>query len=530
MVHFATPLRHPPTWFTLLCVGLVAISLNIPAVLHYAGHAYAAWYMALASVVFCSTRSFFIGLPMAVAAYNKMDTCIDLADAIASGTASTPTKSRILHVVLITCYKEPVKLIKQTMQALAAQRVPMVILLALEQRDAGAESRYEGAVDEIRRTEFIKGVHVSIHPRGIPGELPGKCSNANYSIREFFEKHSSSYVDQGFERRRMIVASCDADSVFASDYFVYLNHLIERNELLHLKDKHARADIWVPTVVHTRNPLRTNNIVAYYVGWIRMYIYAAHVRWSPSSPRGFVSNYHIPLTVMQAVDFWTPDVIAEDVHFFNKLHAFALKDSIEDGSPYDTLELHMVHLPSNNQTPNHPDSIFATASELFEQNLRWMFYQTELPYWIYQYLAQNHSSTTLRTIKSIVFNTWDLFYAGPFLQWANLLYFGVVSSSDPISTYIKYMLVASKIIEAYYPMIFMLLTKKIAVKDHAMANLLHTESNKQLSAFQYALFIAAWPIATIAWSNIIIPLTTLLALKKCILSQATHDTSASKTV
>ena len=59
------------------------------------------------------------------------------------------------------------------------------------------------------------------HPFGLPGEIPGKCSNANYGIRESM----AILYNAGVNTEDLIVTTCDADTKFHPSF---LNALAEQ--------------------------------------------------------------------------------------------------------------------------------------------------------------------------------------------------------------------------------------------------------------------------------------------------------------
>ena len=95
-----------------------------------------------------------------------------------------PEYTDIRHLVAISCYKEPVPLIARSVQSLAdqteAKRITMVI--SFEQKTPDVERKIE-ELGKIFCNSFER-LLFTIHPFGQPNEIPGKCSNANYGLRE----------------------------------------------------------------------------------------------------------------------------------------------------------------------------------------------------------------------------------------------------------------------------------------------------------------------------------------------------------
>ncbi|CAF0925925.1 unnamed protein product [Rotaria sordida] len=58
----------------------------------------------------------------------------------------------------------------------------------------------------------------TIHPYGLPGEIPGKCSNSNYGLRTAVNQINVADDDM----KNILVTTCDADSKFPPDYIAAL--------------------------------------------------------------------------------------------------------------------------------------------------------------------------------------------------------------------------------------------------------------------------------------------------------------------
>ena len=91
----------------------------------------------------------------------------------------------IRHVVSICCYKEPVELITRTVKSLSDQteagRISMVI--SFEEKTPDVKNKCIKLKQTFENSGFERLIF-TIHPFGRSDEIPGKCSNANYSLRK----------------------------------------------------------------------------------------------------------------------------------------------------------------------------------------------------------------------------------------------------------------------------------------------------------------------------------------------------------
>lgn len=135
----------------------------------------------------------------------------------------------IRHMVAISCYKEPVDLIARSVQKLADQtevhRITMVI--SFEQRTPDKEMKCQFLQEKFQKCGFER-IIFTIHPFGLPNEIPGKCSNANYGLRMAINEMG---IDD-HQIDNILVTTCDADSRFPPQYISALtSKYLQENRL-----------------------------------------------------------------------------------------------------------------------------------------------------------------------------------------------------------------------------------------------------------------------------------------------------------
>ncbi|CAF0998049.1 unnamed protein product [Rotaria sordida] len=128
-------------------------------------------------------------------------------------------KTRIRHIVAVSCYKEPIALIETIVQSVADQtevnRIIMVI--SFEEKTPDKEKKCEYLQNRFKDAGFER-IICTIHPYGLPGEIPGKCSNSNYGLRTAVNQINVADDDM----KNILVITCDADSKFPPDYIAAL--------------------------------------------------------------------------------------------------------------------------------------------------------------------------------------------------------------------------------------------------------------------------------------------------------------------
>ena len=127
----------------------------------------------------------------------------------------------IIHVVLYPIYKEPKKLLQDSMNALKSISYPrdnMVVVLAGEERDEFAIDKLEEIKNEFRG--YFNDIIVTVHPKDIEGEIPSKGANATYAARKVKDYLESKKRDL----KNVIISTFDADTCPDKDYFSCLTY------------------------------------------------------------------------------------------------------------------------------------------------------------------------------------------------------------------------------------------------------------------------------------------------------------------
>lgn len=130
----------------------------------------------------------------------------------------TAQARELRHIVLMCAYKEPLELLAKTVQTVAESTVANRIVMVVGFEEGTPNfSQKERALRACFGHRFDQMI-VTRHPRGVPGEIPGKCSNSNYAMRQTVS-HLQQSVRGTFDPSRFTVTTCDADSYFDPRYF-----------------------------------------------------------------------------------------------------------------------------------------------------------------------------------------------------------------------------------------------------------------------------------------------------------------------
>jgi len=217
------------------------------------------------------------------------------------------------HVVIIPAYKEPMPVLRRTLDNLKAQYEAgqrMTIVLAMEAAELESVSKAETLQAEYRK-DFAH-FYFTVHPRGLPGEMQCKSANESWAARWIKRK----LVDEkGYDIHHLCVTTMDADTRWNPRYFYALTYLfaVDSERYLRFWQSPIRyhGNIW------EINPLM--RIVNAYATALELAYLAAP--WWLAMP---MSSYSLSLKLLDSSGYWDGDVIADEWHMFIK--AYFIKD------------------------------------------------------------------------------------------------------------------------------------------------------------------------------------------------------------
>jgi hypothetical protein len=211
----------------------------------------------------------------------------------------------IRHLVIFPMAKEPYAIVRESFASLARanyQKEKFLVVLAVEER-AGEDAR---AVARSIEAEFSKQFGkflVTVHPDGLPGEIPGKGSNETWAGREALKL----LIDPlKLDYDKVLVSVFDIDTQVFPDYFGRLTYVF-------LRAKNRLRAIYQPI------PLFTNNV--YSAPAFARVISFSSTFWQmmqqarPERLTSF-SSQSLPLRVLLDIGFWHTHVVSEDSRIF----------------------------------------------------------------------------------------------------------------------------------------------------------------------------------------------------------------------
>ncbi|OGG08124.1 hypothetical protein A3D05_05295 [Candidatus Gottesmanbacteria bacterium RIFCSPHIGHO2_02_FULL_40_24] len=297
---------------------------------------------------------------------------------------------KLYHAVIITNYKENTEKVSLTLEKLALQDFPrkrMIIILAMEKREGEEAQKRANKLLTKFKSRFLE-MGVTFHP--VSGnEVVGKASNSAWAAKFLSYRIRKLGIDPDF----VTVTSCDADSLIPPKYFSYLSYLFLTD-----KDRYYHF-YWAPVLLYSNFwevplPVRVQATIS---SIIRLSALA-----KPSSLIQ-ISTYSLSLKMLQNIGYWDTNIIPEDWHIF--LQAF-----FTYGDKVRTMPIYLIIT----RDAVNSYTFWSTMRSRYEQEKRWAWGITDIPYAIYKFFTTPHIPVLPKLFRLIYVMETHLFWPTSF--------------------------------------------------------------------------------------------------------------------
>ncbi len=211
---------------------------------------------------------------------------------------------RVVHLVFLPTYKEDLGVVRETLRRLAKSPYPahrIMVVLAGEERD---RERFERIVAVVR-PEFegvFRRFFVTVHPKGLPDEIPGKGSNLNFAGREVLREIEA----MGIPFDDIVVSSFDVDTLAHPQYLSNLAYL-------YLTVPEPTRSSYQPIALYNNNLWESPAPVR-----VAMFGTTQWLMTELARPEGAMtfSSHSMPFRMLVDVGFWQKDIVSEDSRIF----------------------------------------------------------------------------------------------------------------------------------------------------------------------------------------------------------------------
>lgn len=209
------------------------------------------------------------------------------------------------HLIIFPLYLEPYEVVQESFARLVKANYPkekMIVVLALEERTL-ASTRETG--EKIKRefgSAFGKFL-ITVHPKDLAGEIPGKGSNEAWAAMRVKEE----IIDPlKMDERRILVSVFDVDTQIFPEYFGRLTYVF-------LTVRDPMHSIYQPIPFFTNNVYESNafaRVVSFSSSFWQMMMQSRPERLTS------FSSQSISLSTLAEIGFWQRDVVSEDSRIF----------------------------------------------------------------------------------------------------------------------------------------------------------------------------------------------------------------------
>ena len=217
-----------------------------------------------------------------------------------------PTSNGIVQLIFLPTYQEEYVIVRATLQSLQQNSYPndhMMIVLCGEEAD---QERFN-QVAQAAQQEFghtFKKLYTTLHPKGLPDEIPGKGSNLHWSGQVMAQRLAEDVPELNDDH--IVVSAFDVDTIAHPQYFSLLTYLFcTVPDPLHSSYQPVALfsnNIWMSSA-----PVRIGAFGTTF--WLFGELTRPDRLWT-------FSSHSMPWTMLKDVGFWQKDIVSEDSRIF----------------------------------------------------------------------------------------------------------------------------------------------------------------------------------------------------------------------
>ena len=269
---------------------------------------------------------------------------------------------KIYHLVVLPFYKEQKEIIENSIKAIENSFYPkekIILVLGAEERAGESAIRIAEELKQKYEKKFLSFL-VSIHPKNLPGEIPGKGSNVCFAIKEATEKIINKL---NIPLENVLVSNFDIDTRPYPFYFACLTF----NFLKEKKEKVAFQPI----------PLYNNNI--WQVPAFSRIVATSSTFWQMIQQERkematIFSSHAVLLKVLKEVEY-PKNVVSDDSRLFWKAFLF-YKGNFQIVPLYYPVSMDAVL----------SNTLIKTIINQYKQQRRWAWGCNDIPFLLFGFL------------------------------------------------------------------------------------------------------------------------------------------------
>jgi cellulose synthase/poly-beta-1,6-N-acetylglucosamine synthase-like glycosyltransferase len=296
-----------------------------------------------------------------------------------------PRWKEIQHIVLLPTYGESLDILHEALHAVANSAYPndkMIVVVGGEEGDEQNFRTYQKVLEKDFSGTFQK-LLFTVHPKGLPGEIPGKGSNLKWmagQVRTYIDEKRYLYSD-------LIVHAFDVDTRAHEQYFARVAYLF-LTEPKPLRTSYQPLTLFSNNIWTATAPVRISSFGTTF--WLLGELVRPERMWT-------FSSHSMPWQMLVDVGYHEPDLVSEDSRIF--MQGFLHYDGDYRVTPV-YLPVHMDAVES--------ETFMGSLKALYKQQRRWAWGVEHLPYMIAEF--RKHPKIPKRLKARFLFNHLEGMY------------------------------------------------------------------------------------------------------------------------
>ncbi|MDD4606775.1 MAG: glycosyltransferase family 2 protein [Patescibacteria group bacterium] len=208
------------------------------------------------------------------------------------------------HLIFLPTYKEGIEILRESFKHLTQTDYPsdkFIIVLGGEERD---KENFLQIAEQIKKefSEKIFKMLITVHPKGLPDEIPGKGSNVNWMGHQ-----AKKLIDElNLDYEKIIVSTFDIDTCVHPTYFAHLTYK-------YINHPNPTRASYQPIAVYHNNIWEAPAVLRVVANSTTFWLLSELAR--PERLFTF-SSHSMSFRALVDVGFWEKDIVTEDSRIF----------------------------------------------------------------------------------------------------------------------------------------------------------------------------------------------------------------------
>lgn len=264
----------------------------------------------------------------------------------------------LVHLVILPYYNEGRDVIEKSIKGLLASKYKknkMYVVLGVEERAGESALQLAEEIKQKYEAQFGE-FHITIHPKDLPGEMPGKGSNISWAA----EKARTELLDKNqIPYENVIVSAFDIDTIVYPQYFTCLTwHFLTQEDPYRVS--------YQPVPLYNNNVWEApalSRVVAMSSTFWQM------IQQEREEKLTTFSSHSVSFKTLYECGYWQRNMVSEDSRIFWNI--FMARDG-----DYGVVPLSYPVSMDANLAP----SFWQTSKNIYKQHRRWSWGAENIPY------------------------------------------------------------------------------------------------------------------------------------------------------